>query len=149
MKKLSLIVLGAGVCLPALVLRAQPVIPVITSARVEGASFVFEYTGSTSPPCIPQAADSLAGEWTDLPGPVPGQNLVIVPIDRAKRFFRIRCDTIYSANAAGYATLDLPKGFSMIAHPFIRGSNTLAEVLPTPPEGTMLYKFDAARQVFS
>ena len=69
-------------------LRSQPTVPVITNARVEGDNFRFEYTGPSTPPCSPQAADSLSGPWADLPVPAPGQS---------HRLFRRNCSAPGSA----------------------------------------------------
>lgn len=145
-------VLGLSIVLSILIgqLRAQPTIPVITDARAEGDTFRIEFNGSSDPPCVVQGADSLAGPWLDvpLPGQPPGSPVLIM-IERARRFFRIRCDTLTSANAAGYLRLEVRGGFSMISNPFDRGGNTVAEVLPLAPAGTLLYKFDAVKQVYS
>jgi hypothetical protein len=58
------------------------------------------------------------------------------------RFFRLLAREVYSLNVVGYATLSLPPGFSMIADPFDRGNNSVAEVFHGWPDGTMLNKFD-------
>jgi hypothetical protein len=48
----------------------------------------------------------------------------------------------YSQNTVGYVNLNLGAGFTMIANPLDAGGNTLAEVLPTAPDGAVLYKFN-------
>jgi hypothetical protein len=44
--------------------------------------------------------------------------------------------------------LSLAPGYSLISHPLMRGGNTVAEILPTVPEGTRLYKFDNATKEY-
>ena len=58
---------------------------------------------------------------------------------------------VYSQNAVGYYTLDLPLGFSMIANQFNNGDNNLNTVLPLPDSlaGAQFLKWDAAGQTFS
>ena len=54
---------------------------------------------------------------------------------------------VYSQNAVGYINLNLPQGFSMIANQLKSGGNTLAEVIPNPPPGTLVYKLVGANFV--
>ena len=54
---------------------------------------------------------------------------------------------VYSQNAVGYINLNLPQGFSMIANQLKTANNTLAEVLPAPPAGTLIYKLVGANFV--
>jgi hypothetical protein len=58
------------------------------------------------------------------------------------RFYRVLAEQVLSANAVGYATLNVPPGYSMIANPLESASNTLSALLPNMPEGTALNKFD-------
>jgi hypothetical protein len=48
---------------------------------------------------------------------------------------------VYSVNVVGYINVDVPTGFSMIANQLDSGDNTVANLLPAPPEGTTIYKF--------
>jgi hypothetical protein len=43
-------------------------------------------------------------------------------------------------------TLAVPRGFSSIANHLDHGGNTVAELLPSVPEGTLLYKFDEVQK---
>ncbi|MBI2947658.1 MAG: hypothetical protein HYY23_08420 [Verrucomicrobia bacterium] len=45
--------------------------------------------------------------------------------------------------------LAIPPGLSAIANHFDNGGNTIAELLPKAPEGTLLCKFDSARQIYA
>jgi len=49
---------------------------------------------------------------------------------------------VYSVNMVGYVNLTIPNGFSMIANPLNATTNTIAQLLPAPPEGTIVYKFN-------
>lgn len=55
---------------------------------------------------------------------------------------------VYSVNAVGYVNLSLPVNFSMIANPLNGTNNLLSTVIPTPPDGTQILKWDAAGQHF-
>ena len=46
-------------------------------------------------------------------------------------------------------TMMVPPGFSLISNPLFRGSNTVVEILPNVPEGTILYRFDNRTKTFS
>lgn len=48
--------------------------------------------------------------------------------------------------AASY-NLTIPPGFSSIANHLDHGANTVAKLLPSVPEGTLLYKFDNIREI--
>jgi hypothetical protein len=45
-------------------------------------------------------------------------------------------------------TIQAPPGFSLIANPLFRGANTVVEVLPSVPEGTILYRWDNRTKVY-
>jgi len=49
---------------------------------------------------------------------------------------------VLSANAVGYATINVPPGYSMIANPLQARPNTVSAILPGMPDGTALNKFD-------
>jgi len=52
---------------------------------------------------------------------------------------------VYSVNIVGYINLNVPQGFSMIANQLnATPDNTLETLLPAPPEGTTIYKFNPA-----
>jgi hypothetical protein len=53
---------------------------------------------------------------------------------------------VYSVNAVGYVTLDLPSGFSIIANPLDAGAgnNTVEKLFTAVPTGTIIYKYGAA-----
>ncbi len=49
---------------------------------------------------------------------------------------------VYSQNVVGYVNVTVPTGFSLVANPLVAGTNTVASLIPAPPEGTVLYKFN-------
>lgn len=46
-------------------------------------------------------------------------------------------------------TIVAPPGFSLISNPLFRGANTVVEVLPNVPEGSILYRWDNRTQVYT
>lgn len=48
---------------------------------------------------------------------------------------------VYSVNVVGYVNLTVPPGFSIIANQLDAGTNTLTNLLPSPPVNTRVYKF--------
>jgi len=46
-------------------------------------------------------------------------------------------------------SITAPPGFSLISNPLFRGSNTVVEILPNVPEGTILYRFDNFKKTYS
>jgi hypothetical protein len=51
---------------------------------------------------------------------------------------------VYSVNAVGYVNTPLKAGFNLVSTPLNAGANKVSEVMPTAPEGTLLYTFSAA-----
>jgi hypothetical protein len=50
---------------------------------------------------------------------------------------------VYSVNMVGYINLSVPRGFSLIANQLNASpDNKVTTILPAPPEGTQIYKFD-------
>jgi hypothetical protein len=56
--------------------------------------------------------------------------------------------SVYSVNAVGYVNLTLGPGYSLISNPLNGTNNNLSTVLPTPPDGTYVLKWDPATQSF-
>ena len=48
---------------------------------------------------------------------------------------------VYSQNVVGYINQVIPVGFSMAANQLDSGTNTIATLLPSPNQGTHVYKF--------
>lgn len=51
---------------------------------------------------------------------------------------------VYSVNAVGYINVTVKPGFKIVANQLNAGGNTVAEVIPTAPEGTIVYTYGAA-----
>ncbi|HVY72119.1 MAG TPA: hypothetical protein VHH73_19450, partial [Verrucomicrobiae bacterium] len=49
----------------------------------------------------------------------------------------------------GDASVAAPQGFSLISNPLSHGGNTVAEILPNVPEGTVFYHWDSQAQTFA
>jgi outer membrane protein assembly factor BamB len=63
------------------------------------------------------------------------------------RFYRVRCDSILSYNSLGYMVFNVPTGNSMIANQLDNPlGNTVSVLLPSPPTGTTLYKWNETTQ---
>ncbi len=78
-------------------------------------------------------------------GKASGEMVDYVDSDASKfsyRFYRVQAEQVLSANALGYATINAPPGYSMIANPLQATPNTLSAILPNMPDGTALNKFD-------
>ena len=48
---------------------------------------------------------------------------------------------VYSLNIVGYVNVASPAGYSIIANQLDTGTNTLANLLPAPQNGTTIYKY--------
>lgn len=59
---------------------------------------------------------------------------------------------VYSVNIVGYVNKQIPAGYSLIANPLKVGTgataNTLVQVLPTAPDGAVIYKWKNAANTF-
>ncbi len=49
---------------------------------------------------------------------------------------------VFSVNVVGFINLTIPPGFSSIANQLDNGTNTIASLLPAPPGGTKIFKFN-------
>jgi hypothetical protein len=49
--------------------------------------------------------------------------------------------TVYSVNSVGYVNKELTAGFNMLGNPLDAGSDDLNAILPTVPEGSIMYFF--------
>ena len=61
-----------------------------------------------------------------------------------QRFYRLASDQVpfWSDNTIGFVRRTAPVGWSMIANQFNRGNNAIEVILPSPPEGTRLQKYN-------
>jgi len=49
--------------------------------------------------------------------------------------------TVYSVNSVGYVNVDLVTGFNMIGNPLDAGTDDLNDILPTVPDGSIMFFF--------
>jgi len=49
---------------------------------------------------------------------------------------------VFSVNAVGFVTVDVPKGLSMIANPLVAPTNTISALFASAADGTTIYKYD-------
>lgn len=57
--------------------------------------------------------------------------------------------SVYSVNAVGYVNLALGGNYSLISNPLNGTNNLLSTILPAPPDGTYILRWDTALQTFS
>ena len=50
--------------------------------------------------------------------------------------------SVFSVNAVGFVTVDVPVGLSMIANPLTAPTNTIPALFASAPDGTTIYKYD-------
>ena len=69
----------------------------------------------------------------------------------AIRFYRLTDSDgkVVSQNAPGYADVYLAPGVSMLTVPFLRGDNSIADLIPFAPEGSVVYHYDAATGAYT
>jgi hypothetical protein len=56
---------------------------------------------------------------------------------------------VFSVNAVGFVTVDVPKGLSMIANPLTAPTNTISALFAGAADGTTIYKYDSTAGIFS
>jgi|SRR5437867_2290378 len=74
-----------------------------------------------------------------------GESVEYVDSDASKfslRFYRVLAETVFSDNVIGYASINVPPGYSLIANPLQATSNAVSSILPDMPNETSLNKFD-------
>jgi len=57
--------------------------------------------------------------------------------------------TVYSVNAVGFVNVNCPSGFSLITNPLEAATNTVAALFPSPPPGSVVFKFNSGSGSFS
>src|SRR5688500_17757026 len=91
-----------------------------------------------------ERAASLRGPWVILAtqsGPLIDQ----AAASDAARFYRINDNGSYSENAVGFYRVSLCNGYSLIANQLnAPGGNGISNLLPSPPDGMRIYKYNPA-----
>jgi hypothetical protein len=49
---------------------------------------------------------------------------------------------VFSVNVVGYVNVTLTNGFNLLGNPLVNSNNTIAQVVPSVPEGSVLYKLN-------
>lgn len=101
---------------------------------------------------IEACTDLTSADWTSL-GTVTLNNGTVRFTDPdapsyPQRFYRARSGEKLSANAAGYMIRSIPAGFSMVANPLHCADNRVSALMPGPPDGTTVWKYDADVQAY-
>jgi len=68
--------------------------------------------------------------------------IVAVTVGLASVAASLAQDPVYSQNTVGYVNVSVPSGFSAFSNPLIAADNSVGALLPTVPDGTVIYKFN-------
>lgn len=77
------------------------------------------------------------------------KTLLIAAVVGAVSMATALAQEVTSVNAVGYVNKELAPGFNLISNPLSNGENTLAEVIPSPPDGSAVYLFQNGQWVSS
>ena len=69
------------------------------------------------------------------------KTLLIAAVVGAVSMATALAQEVTSVNAVGYVNKELAPGFNLISNPLSNGGNTLAEVIPSPPDGSQVFLF--------
>jgi hypothetical protein len=53
--------------------------------------------------------------------------------------------TVFSVNAVGYVKVDVASGFQLISNPLNAADNSVGALIPNPPNGTTIFKYNTSR----
>jgi hypothetical protein len=115
-----------------------------SAARFPYGPFQFSFQIGKSSPYEIQASPNLQAWDTISSETSTGQPVEYVDSDASKfnlRFYRVLSDAV-SSNVIGYASINVPPGYSLIANPLHAPSNAVSAILPDMPDETALNKFD-------
>ena len=77
------------------------------------------------------------------------KTLLIAAVVSAVSMATALAQEVTSVNAVGYVNKELAPGFNLISNPLSNGENTLAEVIPNPPNGAQVFLFQNGQWVSS
>ena len=77
------------------------------------------------------------------------KTLLIAAVVGAVSMATASAQEVTSVNAVGYVNKELAPGFNLIANPLSNGNDTLAEVIPSPPDGSQVFLFQNGQWVSS
>ena len=69
------------------------------------------------------------------------KTLLIAAVVGAVSMATASAQEVTSVNAVGYVNKELAPGFNLISNPLSNGENTLAQVIPSPPDGAQVFLF--------
>ena len=115
-----------------------------SAARFPYGPFQFKFQIGKGLPYEIQASSNLQA-WEPIASETSaGEAVEYVDSDASKfslRFYRVLAETVCS-NVIGYASINVPPGYSLIANPLHAPSNAVSAILPDMPNDTSLNKFD-------
>jgi hypothetical protein len=79
--------------------------------------------------------------WTtnsSIPAGVNGKNTVTNPVSGSQEFFRLAQSNVYSPNIVGYATVNVPPGYSLLANPLSTGQRNGADEIGLQISGNQI-----------
>lgn len=77
------------------------------------------------------------------------KTLLIAAVVSAVSMATALAQEVTSVNTVGYVNKELAPGFNLISNPLSSGENTLAEVIPSPPDGSQVWLFQNGQWVSS
>lgn len=77
------------------------------------------------------------------------KTLLIAAVAGAVSMATASAQEVTSVNAVGYVNKELAPGFNLISNPLSNGENALAEVIPSPPDGSDVFLFQNGQWVSS
>ena len=77
------------------------------------------------------------------------KTLLIAAVVGAVSMATALAQEVTSVNAVGYVNKELAPGFNLLSNPLSNGNNTLAEVIPSPPDGSDVFLFQNGQWVSS
>ena len=116
-----------------------------SAARFPYGPFQFKFQIAKGVPYEIQASSNLQAWDPIASAKAAGEPVDYVDSDASKfshRFYRVLAETVFSDNVIGYASINVPPGYSMIANPLHAPSNAVSAILPDMPDDTALNKFD-------
>src|SRR4051812_18516716 len=60
----------------------------------------------------------------------------------------VQAQTVYSQNIVGYCNVVVPQNFSIICNPLNATNNSIASLFPSPPGGSVIYRFSTNSGTF-
>lgn len=122
-----------------------------SGVRLGDFDFQFQLRGLNGMNCTIEGSHNLESWATLGTVPLPAGGVATFTDVQASgyphRFYRARSGPILSYNSLGYTAIAVPTGYSMVANQVDNpAGNTVGVLLPNPPEGTTLQKWNEGSQ---